>query len=170
MLLSPGVFLRLANNSEVRMISTDLVDPRVEVVRGEAMVEVDQKVPNARVDILEHGADASIMKTGLYRFDGNTGSIAVYDGKLNVTVNDQSKELGKGKQIVLNGGPKLEAGELRSPWKKTIFTSGAAISASIHLAECHRLDSAVHLRRREPLLGRRLVLESVLHDVVVAAW
>src|SRR5579885_144294 len=40
-LLSPGVFLRVGDNSQIRMVSTGLVDPRVELMRGEAMVEVD---------------------------------------------------------------------------------------------------------------------------------
>src|SRR5579871_2087525 len=33
-LLSPGSFLRLGNNSQVRMISPTLSDPRVEVLHG----------------------------------------------------------------------------------------------------------------------------------------
>src|SRR5882757_2508004 len=40
-LLTPGVFLRLAENSSVRMVSTKLTDTRVEVLTGSAMVEVD---------------------------------------------------------------------------------------------------------------------------------
>ena len=35
-LLTPGVFLRVNNNSEVRMVSTRLTDTSVELLRGEA--------------------------------------------------------------------------------------------------------------------------------------
>jgi hypothetical protein len=34
-LLTPGVFLRVNNNSEVRMVSTGLTDTSVELLRGE---------------------------------------------------------------------------------------------------------------------------------------
>ena len=108
-LLSPGAFLRLGSNSEVRMISPALVDPRVEVVHGSALIEVDSKLKEAHLDIVEHGATASVLKEGLYRFDADQSKIGVIDGKLLVASNDQSKEIGKGKEIVLDNAPKLKA-------------------------------------------------------------
>jgi hypothetical protein len=100
-LLSPGIFLRVGNNSEIRMMSAELVNPRVELVRGEALAEVDRK--DGKAVILERGAEASILKAGLYRFDGDRGTVAVLDGKIRVSENDKSKEFGKGKEVVLNG-------------------------------------------------------------------
>src|SRR5580698_1848377 len=38
-LLTPGVFLRLAENSSFRMVSNKLSDTRVEVLSGNAMIE-----------------------------------------------------------------------------------------------------------------------------------
>jgi hypothetical protein len=105
MLLSPGIFVRAGDNSEIRMISPELVDPTIEVVRGEVMVEVDQKPKDAQVDVLEHGATATILKQGLYDFDSDRSKIEVMDGKVNVKDNGHSKEVGKGKEIVLNGEP-----------------------------------------------------------------
>jgi hypothetical protein len=105
-LLSPGVFLRLGRNSEVRMISPELVDPRFELTHGQAMVEVDQKLKDgARVDAMMRGTDGSTIKAGLYRFDSDKGLMEVLDGKLAVMENGRSKEIGKGKEFVLNGGP-----------------------------------------------------------------
>jgi hypothetical protein len=100
-LLSPGVFLRAGNNSEIRMISTQLVAPQVEVIRGEALVEADWVPKDAQVDVLQHGARASIRKAGLYRFDSDGSRMEVIDGKLQVTENDQTKEFGKGKEVTL---------------------------------------------------------------------
>ncbi len=107
-LLSPGVFVRVGNNSGIRLVSADLAAPQVEVVGGEAMVEVDLKLKDARIDVLERGADASIQKEGLYRFDAEGTRIAVIDGKLAVTENGKSRELGRGKEVNLTA-PKLEA-------------------------------------------------------------
>lgn len=104
-LLSPGVFLRVGDNSEIRMVSPELVDPRVEIVHGEAMVEVDYLAKQARMDVLERGAEATLLKDGLYKFNADEGQIQVIDGKAKVTDNNESKEIGKGKEIVLAGGP-----------------------------------------------------------------
>lgn len=104
-LLSPGVFLRAGSNSEIRMVFPGLADPTVEVVHGSAMVEVDQKLKDARVDVLEHGATASILKEGLYRFDSDQGRVETIDGRMSVVENGQAKDVGKGKEVTLNGAP-----------------------------------------------------------------
>ena len=51
-LLSPGTFVRVGNNSEIRMVSPTLANGSFEVVRGEAMVEVDYKPKLARLDVM----------------------------------------------------------------------------------------------------------------------
>jgi hypothetical protein len=101
-LLSPGVFLRVGNNSEIRMVSPGLVAPQVEVIRGEAMVEADWVPKDAQISVLEHGAQASIRKAGLYRFDSDHSKIEVIDGNLQVTENDQTKEFGRGREVTLS--------------------------------------------------------------------
>jgi dipeptidyl aminopeptidase/acylaminoacyl peptidase len=80
----------------------------VEVVRGSVMLEVDNKLKEAKVSVLERDASASILKEGLYRFDSDQGRISVFDGKLQVSEDGQSKEFGKGKEIVLNSGSNLK--------------------------------------------------------------
>lgn len=104
-LLSPGVFIRVGSNSQLRMVSPELVDPQVELLQGEAMVEVDQKMKQASLNVLQRGANISLLKEGLYKFDADEGKVQVIDGKASVSDNGQSKEIGKGKEIVLNGGP-----------------------------------------------------------------
>jgi len=108
MLLSPGVFVRLGGNSEVRLVSNGIVNPTIEVTRGEAMVEVDSKPNDGQLTVLEHGATASILKPGLYRFNIDQNQIAVLDGRLRVTENDKTKELGKGHEFNLTD-PKLKS-------------------------------------------------------------
>src|SRR6185312_8871991 len=105
MLLSPGVFVRQGSNSEIRLVSDRLVNPAIDVIRGDAIVEVDQKLKDARIDVLEHGATASLLKAGLYRFDSDQNRVAVIDGKVRVSQDGQSKEFGRGKQVAVNGEP-----------------------------------------------------------------
>lgn len=107
-LLSPGAFLRVGNNSQVQMINSGLANPRVEVVAGEAMLEVDAKPKMAALDVMVRGADASILKEGLYKFDAGEGVVGVIDGKVAVTDNGQTKDFGKGKEVALNGGGVLK--------------------------------------------------------------
>jgi hypothetical protein len=102
-LLSPGTFLRVGNNSQIRMVSPTLSDPSVELVRGEAMVEVDYKPKQARLNVMERGANAELLKEGLYRFDADEAKVEVIDGKAAVTNNGQSRDIGKGKELVLSG-------------------------------------------------------------------
>jgi hypothetical protein len=102
MLLTPGVFVRVGNNSDIRMVSNGLANPTIEVVRGEALVEVDQQTTSAKVDVLEHGATASILKYGLFRFNADQARIEVIDGQLQVAENGKTKEVGKGKAALVD--------------------------------------------------------------------
>jgi hypothetical protein len=104
-LLSPGVLVRVGNQSQLRMVSAELVDPVIEVLHGEAMVEADRQ--GARTNVLQQGANASILKQGLYRFNADRGNIKVIDGKIEVALNGRSKEVGRGREIDL-ANPKLK--------------------------------------------------------------
>ena len=103
MLMTPGVLLRLGPNSAVRMVSPNLTDTRVEVLRGEAMVEATDVHKENNIRILDHGATTTVLKNGLYDFDANTPRVSVYDGKAAVQGNDSTVNLGKGKQVLLDG-------------------------------------------------------------------
>lgn len=130
-LMSPGVFLRIGDNGEVRMISPELVNPQVEVVRGSAMLEVDSKVKDASITVLERGASASVLKAGLYRFDGDAGRIAVVDGDLNVTESGHTKKIGKGKEIVLDSDPRLKSVSFDSKAKDSLYVWSEVRSESL---------------------------------------
>jgi len=102
MLLTPGVFLRLGDDSAVRMISPSLTDTRVELLRGRAMLEVDMLERENRLQVIDRGADVRIEKKGIYQFDADRPHIAVYDGKASVRVDDEKVEVGKGKTLPLD--------------------------------------------------------------------
>src|SRR5438876_2790860 len=101
MLLTPGVLLRLGPNSQVRMVSPNLTDTRVEVLQGTAMVEAEDLHKENNIRILDHSVTTTLVKNGLYEFDANTSRVRVYDGKAIVHSNDRQVHAGKGKQILL---------------------------------------------------------------------
>lgn len=109
MLLTPGVFLRLSDQSAVRMVSPSITDTRVELLRGEAMVEADQVAPENRLNVMEKGATTLIRKRGVYEFRANQPTVAVFDGKAEVQQDDRSVELGKDREVSLDNNPKLKA-------------------------------------------------------------
>jgi len=108
-LLTPGVFLRLGDNSQIRMVSPSLTDTQVELHRGEAMLEVDELVKENHISLLDHGSSVVIQKTGLYRFTaGEEPTAATVEGKADVYLGDDHIQLGKGRETVLSGRLRAE--------------------------------------------------------------
>lgn len=102
-LLSPGVFLRLDSNSEVRMDAAGLLDTRITVNRGAAMLEASDLKKENKIQIASAGLNSAIKDEGLYRFDTQTGYVAVFDGKAEVREGDEKVEIKKGKAVAASG-------------------------------------------------------------------
>jgi FecR protein len=105
-LLTPGVFLRVGDNSSVQMISSSLTNTEVGLNEGEAMVEVDEIHPENDIRVSAGGNTAELLKTGLYDFDLNHHQFRVFEGKAQV-------EEGDGRHVDVKGGHAvaLEANE-----------------------------------------------------------
>lgn len=104
-LLTPGVFLRVGNNSAVRMLSPDLTNTRVELLRGEALVEVTELYPQNHLQIVNGGATTDLLKTGVYGFNAARPEVVVYDGKAAVEGQGSEATLKKGKEAALTTAP-----------------------------------------------------------------
>ncbi len=101
-LLTPGVFLRIGDGSQIRMISPLFTDMQVELVRGEAMVEAAGLGKENKVQILNHGGSIRIEKNGLYRFTAyDPPAAAVIAGKAQVFFGKQEIALNKGHETPL---------------------------------------------------------------------
>jgi len=100
-LLTPGAFLRIGNNSEVVLQSIGLANIQVQVVRGSAMIEATDLVKDTVMQVNMNGATTQIEKRGLYEFDANQQLVRVLDGKARVNVAGNVKNVGKGDQVVL---------------------------------------------------------------------
>jgi hypothetical protein len=93
-LLTPGVFLRIDNNSAVKMISPDIIPTQVEVERGRSAVEVDQLFPQNDLEIVDGGVTTQLQKPGFYEFNATQPTALVFKGKAAVNEGD-----GKYKEI-----------------------------------------------------------------------
>ena len=102
LLLTPGVFLRLAENSSVRMLSNSLSDTRLAVVSGSALVEVGELLPNNSITFGAAGAQIALTHKGLFRIDADPARLRVYDGQARVTADDNQAVVRKGHEVALN--------------------------------------------------------------------
>jgi hypothetical protein len=108
-LLTPGVFLRLGENSSFKMISNQLSNTRLEVQSGEAMIEVGELLPDNAIAVAFHQGDISIAKRGLYRFDSDPSRMRVYDGEASVVSPSADPTIVRKGHELIFGEAKLEA-------------------------------------------------------------
>jgi FecR protein len=110
-LLTPGIFLRLGDDSTVQMVSTDLTHTEVKLEQGQANVEVDQIYPQNTILVDLKNGQTQLLKNGLYAFDAANSTVRVFDGKAavypgaNTQPNVKPIDVKGGHQLVLNGEP-----------------------------------------------------------------
>ena len=109
LLLTPGVFLRLADNSSAKMVSPDLANTEVALDRGVAMVEVTDisKDNNIRIDL--NDASIKLLQKGLYEFDAQKNEVRVFKGKVDVFSQNQRVSVGDHHLVALTADTKLKS-------------------------------------------------------------
>jgi hypothetical protein len=107
-LLTPGVFLRVGDSSEVKMIAPNLTDTEVAIQKGEATVEVTDIHPENRLIVDEGNASARLEKKGFYDFDADQGIVRVFSGQAEVQENDRTTKV-KGSHEVMLATENLQA-------------------------------------------------------------
>ena len=100
-LLTPGVFLRLGNDTTIKMVSPSLLNTKVNVQTGEATVEVDEYHSRQNLMVEEDGSTAYLVHTGLYDFDPQQGAIRVIKGQAVVVYNDHHVRVNQGREVNL---------------------------------------------------------------------
>ncbi len=98
-LLTPGVFFRLGDQSSATMISSGLTDTRMSLDEGEALVEVTEIHPENDLRIKEDGKSTELLKVGLYDFNENLRVVRVLDGEAVVEEGDRSIKVKSGHMI-----------------------------------------------------------------------
>jgi hypothetical protein len=139
-LLTPGIFLRVDNNSSVQMVSPGLADTIVTLRKGRAIVEVAEIRPENNVRVGENNSDAQLLKPGLYSFDADRGIVRVLDGKSIVRTAGDQIELKSGHELNLNAGGKLKAEKFDKSSSMDDFYRWASLRSS-YLAEAN-VDTA----------------------------
>lgn len=107
-LLVPGVFLRVGDNSSVTMVSPNLTNTEVALNKGTAMVEVAQIYKDNLLLVKEGDATTQLLKNGLYEFDANAGAVRVFSGEAMVNDGDQHVKVKGGHELDVNTSAKLK--------------------------------------------------------------
>ena len=100
-LLTPGAVLHVGENSSVRMISKRLIDTRLELVSGSAVLDVAEMTKDNGLTVLDQAATVSISKAGHYRFDASPAKLKVFAGAADVEMNGGHIEVGGGKLLLI---------------------------------------------------------------------
>jgi hypothetical protein len=98
-LLNPGSFLRLDQNTKVVLDSVDLTNIAIHVLAGNAMVETASVDRHSPIMVTTGKLHTKVVAAGLYRFSGDTAG--VLDGRLQVA--DSSRAVKKGKEVTAIG-------------------------------------------------------------------
>lgn len=87
-LLTPGVFLRVAENSAVRMLDNRLTSTRVEVVQGEVILESmdsQMSLKDSPVTLIYRDYEVRMVKHGLVELGADPAEVRVFKGDTEVT-------------------------------------------------------------------------------------
>ena len=105
LLLTPGVFFRVGDNSSARMISPNLTDTEVELVHGNALVEVTDLYRENNLRVIEDGKSTQLVKNGLYDFDADHDQVRVFDGQAVIQDGNKQVKIKAGHEVSFNDEP-----------------------------------------------------------------
>jgi len=101
LLLPPGVFFRMGEKSSIKMISNRLVDTRLELLTGSAVMEIEDIDKGAAVTLVDKNATITLAKAGIYRFDVEPAQLKVFKGSAEVEIGGQTVTVQGGKMLPL---------------------------------------------------------------------
>jgi hypothetical protein len=104
LMLPPGFMLRMGENGSLKMLANRLIDTRVELQKGSAVVEVDQTNQDYNVTLALKGGMVTLSKLGVYRFDCEPARLKVFHGSASVQLGGESVLVATGKMVSLEGG------------------------------------------------------------------
>jgi hypothetical protein len=88
-LLTPGVFLRIGENSAIKMLDNRLISTRVEIMSGNAIVESDDpqmSIKDCPVSLIYKDYDIRMVKHGLVEIGSDPAQLKVYKGEAVVDI------------------------------------------------------------------------------------
>lgn len=98
-LLTPGVMLRLDQNSAIRMVSNKLTATRLEFITGSAILDSRAAAPGAPVVIAYQDYQMRFARSGRYRFDSAPARLVVDEGEADVILHEKAVLVKSGQEL-----------------------------------------------------------------------
>jgi hypothetical protein len=92
-LLTPGVFIRVGEQSTIRLVANQLSDTRVELVTGSSVVDSAEPASGTSVKLLYKNWSVHFLEQGVYRINSNPAHMWVFQGKAEVSGGNQGDGL-----------------------------------------------------------------------------
>jgi hypothetical protein len=110
-LLNPGSYLRLGEESEFELVDSSLDNLRIKLTKGSAILEaIGGENTELRINILTAQQPLVIVRRGLYRINAQAGSTELLVQKGRIQLSNNPLEMAKdGKKIVVSAGSPLIA-------------------------------------------------------------
>jgi len=102
-LLSPGSYLRLSENSAIRMTSDRISDPHFEYVKGLILVQCDELMKDEAITVTAGESKIALVKRGNYEIGGEPATVKVFEGEARVDRGGQVQVVKKAQLLALDG-------------------------------------------------------------------
>lgn len=110
-LLTPGVFLRVGENTTIRMINTSLADTKVELVSGSAILDSLDAGAGRLCTLIYKNWTLTQTQKGVYRLDSDPARVTVREGDVEVLAD------GAHSQVSVEGGMEMPLAAVLVPDK-----------------------------------------------------
>jgi hypothetical protein len=90
-LLTPGVFVRIGQQSTIRMVDNELSHTRVALVAGSAVVDSGESDSGSSVTLICRNWNIRLLDPGIYRIDSDPPRLWVLEGKAEVSAEDHER-------------------------------------------------------------------------------
>ncbi len=128
MLLTPNTYLRIGENSSIRMVSDNLSDTRIELLAGSSAFDSEAAAQGSFVKLIFKDSTIRFVKPGRYRIDADPPQLRVFDGEAEVTRAGDPTDVVSEQLLALDGAPVVKR-----------FTEGTDGLLDIWSAERHSM-------------------------------
>ena len=92
----------------MKMLSNRLVDSKIELLSGSAVIEATEIGKDTAATIVCKGASVFLKKAGISRFDFEPARLRVFAGEASVELEGRAIQVGAGKMLAFEGEDELK--------------------------------------------------------------
>ena len=136
-LLTPGAFLRMGEQSSIRMLANDLADTQVELQAGSAIMDSGEPNPGTSVTVVYKDWRIHFLQKGSYRIDADPARLSVRQGEAEVFARDA------GEPVLVDTGMSLPLDSALAPERSAQQVGDALSDWSTGRGQSISADNAI---------------------------